>query len=186
MDQETESVATLVQQHLDLEAEIVHTLEAINEGMSSILRDAGIYGPSADQLESLAPLLEQLQEQSDESKRSRRVLYGKVRRHEVSEDLETAGIETAGLESGGLESLKLSDLLPDAPEEVRARKDALAKRLTDAGQQLTANQVVLFYSMEFHRRYLLGVLECDREESNYQADGQAFKLPPEKIFGRNC
>lgn len=181
MDQETESVATLVQQHLDLEAEIVHTLEAINEGMSSILRDAGIYGPSADQLESLAPLLEQLQEQSDESKRSRRVLYGKVRRHEDSEDLESAGPE-----SGGLESLKLSDLLPDAPEEVRARKDALAKRLTDAGQQLTANQVVLFYSMEFHRRYLLGVLECDREESNYQADGQAFKLPPEKIFGRNC
>ena len=175
MDQETENLGTIVEHHLDLEAKIVETLEAINDGMTAILQDAGLYGPPADALESLAPLLERLQNQSAESQQSRRMLYAKVRSLKAGDSGDRPALATA-----------LKTILADAPHDLQQKKRAITRRLSDASQQLTANQVVLFYSMEFHRRYLLGVLECDQEESNYQADGQTFKLPPEKLFGRNC
>jgi len=175
MHQETENLGSIVEHHLELEAKIVETLEAINEGMSAILQDAGIYGPTTDALDALAPLLERLQNQSAESQQSRRTLYAKVR----SLSADDAACEPAV-------AITLQDILTDAPRDVWQKKQALTQRLTEASQQLASNQVVLFYSMEFHRRYLLGVLECNRDESNYQADGQTFKLAPEKLFGRNC
>ncbi len=179
MNQETDSLGAIVENQMEVEARIVETLEAINEGLSAILQQAGIYGPDVDALDALSPLLETLQNQSAESQKSRRVLYSKVRSLCGDSPADEQAKTQALIEA-------LQTVQPAASEKLKRQKQRITQRLTDAAQQLTANQAVLFYSMEFHRRYLLGVLECENEQANYQADGQAFKLPPEKILGRNC
>lgn len=179
MEQETSSLGALVENHMEVEAGIVQTLEAINEGLSAILQQGGLYGPDVQSLDALGPLLETLQNQSAESQKSRRVLYSKVRSLCGDSPADDPADTRVLIEA-------LQTVQPEASEKLKQQKQRITQRLTDAAQQLTANQAVLFYSMEFHRRYLLGVLECESEQTNYQADGQVFKLPPEKILGRNC
>lgn len=176
MDKQSERLVSLIEHQLDLESKVVDALEALNAEMSSLLEDAGIYGPKQSELEGLSPLLEQLQSRYSESRNSREVLAGQF---DVRNDESTDANDTS-----------LKRLLNVLPTSQSRRLDTDRRRIHDrlrtAQQKLTANQAVIFYSTEFHRRYLLGVLQCNVEEANYQADGHAFKLPTEKIIGQNC
>ena len=178
MKRETETLGALVKHHLEVESGIAEALEELNGEMSALLGGAGIYGPKKSDLDGLAPLVENLQQRYASSKKSRMAL---MRR------LEVAQVEAPKNDS---QTPTLKAVLKVMPKSDSASLDATRKRirhrLDQAQKMLTANQMALFYSMDFHRRYLMGVLQCDSDEANYQADGQAFKLPPEKLFGRNC
>lgn len=184
MKPNTETLPVLVQRQLDLESSIADALEELNGQMASLLDDAGIYGPTKTDLDSLSPLVQEIQNRYEQSRQSRESLAKKTGRTERLTSADAAA-SSADWEDATLRSV-ISILPPSESDRLDEKRQSIHNRLRDAQQQLTANQVVIFYSTEFHRRYLLGVLQCDVEEANYQADGQAFKLGPEKIIGRNC
>lgn len=168
----------LAQRHLDLESAIVEALDDLNSQMSALLTGAGVYGPRPSDMERLEPLVNVLQQRFASSKKSRLAL---AKQFGLAEN-ETASAEDSDAELRFI----LGTMPPRQSAALNEKREQVHNRLVNARQELTANQAVIFYSMEFHRRYLLGVLQCDTDESNYQADGQAFKLPPEKLFGRSC
>lgn len=178
MVQATDTLDDLFRRHLELESATVDALESLNNRMASVLRDAGIAGPTLEALESLKPLVDTLQHRYRETSDSRREL---TRRDELRSTLDA---------SEGSKDLRLKYLMARLPAanfaELNAERKRVNKQLAEAQQKLTANQVSLFYSMEFHRRYLMGVLNCEQDDPSYQADGQATKVAPEKLFGRNC
>ncbi|WP_182870012.1 hypothetical protein [Stieleria mannarensis] len=179
MNQPTERLGVLVARQLQLESGVVDALDALNDEMSALLDNSGIYGPNPADLAELSPLIETLQSRQTDSRKSRTILQ-----RYVNADASEASDAT---EQNDASIRTILNALPK-PESHRLEADRrrIHDRLSAARQKLTANQVVIFYSTEFHRRYLLGVLQCDVDEGNYKADGQPFKLPPEKIIGRNC
>ncbi|MDV6030932.1 MAG: hypothetical protein F9B45_12690 [Phycisphaera sp. RhM] len=188
MNQQTERLGVLVERQLQLESGVADALDALNDEMAALLDNSGIYGPKQSDLQQLSPLLERLQHCQADSRKSRQILsrYVGVK---ASEQLEATQPSEASSETDdSLTSIKtiLARLPVAESERLDANRRRLHDRLVAAQQRLTANQVVIFYSTEFHRRYLLGVLQCDVDEASYQADGLAFKLPTEKIIGRNC
>ncbi|WP_372895538.1 hypothetical protein [Stieleria sp.] len=185
MNQQTERLGVLVERQLQLESGVADALDALNDEMAALLDNSGIYGPKQSDLQQLSPLLERLQHCQADSRKSRQILSRYVGA-KATEQLEAS--EASSETDDSLTSIKtiLAELPVAESERLDANRRRLHDRLVAAQQRLTANQVVIFYSTEFHRRYLLGVLQCDVDEASYQADGLAFKLPTEKIIGRNC
>ncbi|PAY18237.1 hypothetical protein CKO51_17475 [Rhodopirellula sp. SM50] len=185
MNQQTERLGVLVERQLQLESGVADALDALNDEMAALLDNSGIYGPKQSDLQQLSPLLERLQHCQADSRKSRQILSRYIGA-KPPEQLEAS--EASSETDDRLTSIKtiLAKLPVAESERLDANRRRLHDRLVAAQQRLTANQVVIFYSTEFHRRYLLGVLQCDVDESSYQADGLAFKLPTEKIIGRNC
>ncbi len=185
MNQQTERLGVLVERQLQLESGVADALDALNDEMAALLDNSGIYGPKQSDLQQLSPLLERLQHCQADSRKSRQILSRCVgakatERPQASEPSSEADDSLTSIRT-------ILATLPTAESDrLDADRRRLHERLIAAQQRLTANQVVIFYSTEFHRRYLLGVLQCDVDEASYQADGQAFKLPTEKIIGRNC
>ncbi|MCS7467162.1 hypothetical protein NZK35_10960 [Stieleria sp. ICT_E10.1] len=185
MNQQTEQLGVLVERQLQLESGVADALDALNDEMANLLDNAGIYGPKQSDLQQLSPLLEKLQHCQADSRKSRQILSRYVGA-KATEQPDASQPPSEADDS--LTSIKtiLATLPAAESERLDANRRRLHDRLVAAQQRLTANQVVIFYSTEFHRRYLLGVLQCDVDEASYQADGLAFKLPTEKIIGRNC
>ena len=178
MKKQNEALQVLIERQLDLETNVVEALENLNNEMSSLLDGSGIYGPTEKDLAGLSPLVDELRERQ-------------TRSHESRESLDRwSESQSSGAEHSRGERFSMRSMIGRLPAtkstRLHDRRQQIFTRLQVAQQKLTANQVVIFYSTEFHRRYLLGVLQCDVDEANYKADGQAFKLPPEKIIGRNC
>ncbi|QDV44137.1 hypothetical protein Enr13x_39990 [Stieleria neptunia] len=185
MNQQTERLGVLVERQLQLESGVADALDALNDEMAALLDNSGIYGPQQSDLQQLSPLMETLQHRQADSRKSRRILSRYVGAKATGG---TDAADTPSEVDDRLTSIKtiLATLPPAESKRLDASRRQLHDRLVAAQQRLTANQVVIFYSTEFHRRYLLGVLQCDVDEASYQADGQSFKLPTEKIIGRNC
>ncbi|OYP35230.1 hypothetical protein [Rhodopirellula sp. MGV] len=171
----TDSYDAMLESHLELEERLAETLEALNATMASMLEGKGIHGPTSDGLERVAPLLEQLKDRSEQSRLSRQQLL-----KSVSDELSDASPQNVGMRQ------LIQRASEDKTEQFDKRRKAVSDRLEHARHSLTATQAVIYYSMDFHRRYLMGILECTDDQSSYQATGQSVKLPTEKIFGRNC
>lgn len=171
-----DQVASRIEQQLDREEQVVQALEALNEQLSTLLTGSGINGPSESDLLGLDPMIQELQACAKQTGLSRKALL---------EDFDPSWTETQSKPPN-----RIRGLIQVAPQEqqaaLHAKRDALQRRMVEAQQQLFANQVVVFYSTEFHRSFLLGVLQCEPNESQYGRQGQPFKLGPERVIGRNC
>ncbi|MCC9602949.1 hypothetical protein LOC67_20560 [Stieleria sp. JC731] len=172
---QTENYDALLESHLELEERIADTLETLNEAMASMIDGTGVHGPSTDGLDRVAPLIEQLKERSELSRQSREQLLDGLADEVVGEQKRKIGLRQLIRHASETKAAQLDE-----------RRKVVSDRIVEARHSLTATQAVIFYSMDFHRRYLMGVLQCGDDQQGYQADGQSMKLPTEKIFGRNC
>ncbi|MEO1615044.1 MAG: hypothetical protein AAFV88_04290 [Planctomycetota bacterium] len=172
----TEPLVECLDAHLDIEQAVVNAVQEVNEAMAAVLKRSGIQGPSETDLLELEPHLNRLREQGAVTRRARQ---------DLSEQFECGEKADAMLTFSRL-SRQLPATFRDRLEQRRAQVRA---ELADAQATLASNQVLVYYSMDFHRRYLMGVLESEEqatENASYSADGQAFSPQPETLFGRNC
>ena len=181
---QSSDISTLLRQQLDQESQVADAMEKLNSRMSALLSSSGIQGPSRNEIESLEPLMQQLNDSFSASRQSLEQL------EKLSESDESKSDNIRASAPSAKSTLSLRALISRLPEiEARGLQESrqrVQRKLVREQQRLAATQVAIFYSMDFHRRYLLGVLQCDKEDANYQANGQAFKLAPEQIIGRNC
>ncbi|MEM6468463.1 MAG: hypothetical protein AAF802_02755 [Planctomycetota bacterium] len=174
--------------HLDVEQAVLEAVCNINDAMADVLSEKGIQGPSEEELRKLEPLLTELRQRSEQSLQSRTELFHRFDRLQEN----TVQLSSQAEERTVSASL-FARLSQRVPQETRGRLDqrrrSLSESLADAQATLASNQVLVYYSMDFHRRYLMGVLhnaENASENAAYSADGQAFSPQPETLFGRNC
>ncbi|MEM0927642.1 MAG: hypothetical protein AAGJ83_16465 [Planctomycetota bacterium] len=195
MPNRDEPLAESLDAHLDVEQSVVDAVCKINQAMADVLNRTGIKGPSEEELRALEPHLIVLRERSERSRQSRLRLSRRfpdlhipTESHEQEEGSSSDAVRAKESQDGEI----FSALSRQLPEQQRSRLDdrrkSLSEDLATAQATLASNQVLVYYSMDFHRRYLMGVLRnADQAElSSYSADGQSFAPQPETLFGRNC
>lgn len=171
-----DQVASRIERQLAQEEQVVQALESLNEQLSVLLTGSGINGPSESDLLGLDPMIKRVQACAKQTGLSRNALL---------QDFDPSWNESKSTPPNRIRGLIQAAPL-DQQTALHAKRDELQRRMIEAQQQLFANQVVVFYSTEFHRSFLLGVLQCEPNDSQYGRQGQPFKLGPERVIGRNC
>lgn len=168
----TNNLSTLIQQQLALEAQLAASLDELNRATSGILLDAGLKGPTRKDLHSLTPIAQSVQQNVTNVQQARQVLLQRVQ--------VTSGKQVSTLK-------QVIDALP--PEDkyfFEQSRQEILDRASKAQTALIQNQAALFYTYDFHRKYLAGVLQIDPRENNYRSDGQQHEVTPGNLFGKTC
>jgi hypothetical protein len=165
-------VFSLIDQQIECESRLTESMEALNDRIAALLKGVGIDGPSEEDLQQLEPLYQSLKRDAAASQRTRVNLLRKLRPGTDASDA------------------TIRELALALPSELRGRleqrRNGVFHRLLDARKTLAANQASLFYSFQFHRKYLLAILQCDEQSNQYSAEGPNLDVPPERLLGRNC
>lgn len=164
--------ALLIERHLALEAELANDLDTLNLTMQGMLAKRGMQGPAQQEIAALDPITEKIQCSVEEIRRARAVL-----------------LERLNLESEKpLNTLKES--IAALPPADRVRLDAIRRSVlgctSKARAELLKNQAAIFYTFEFHRRFMAEVLQTDSDRNSYRANGQPYEPAPGNILGRTC
>lgn len=84
----------------------------------------------------------------------------------------------------------IKDFVHSLPRSDYVRVDGIRRDILDrsaeAQANLVHNQASLYYTFDFHRRYLAGVLQGDLDGHHYGADGQPNEVNPGNIIGKTC
>ena len=164
--------AILVQRHLEMETRLADALDEMNQASAKIFVDAGVRGPTQQDLVALEPMMTDLQKLAKSVADARRQLLLRINREQKTE------------------FTQIKHFIRGLPEPHRSRLNAarrsLLKRSSAAQSRLIHNQAVLFYTFDFHRKYLAGVLQTDHESSSYGADGQSSTANRGNLLGKSC
>ena len=165
-------LVALVERHLDVEAELATTLDELNAAMKQTLDKPGMQAPQLDDLKSLEPVSQRLQESTSKLATARKEILGRFRK------------ET------GVEHASLRTVIVSLPKEDRKRLDErrieILERSRKAQANLIHNQATCYYLFDFHRKYLTGVVQGDLDGQKYRADGQPNEIAPGNIIGKAC
>lgn len=162
----------LVERHLALESQMAAALDELNQTMADVLSNAGLKGPTQEDLKKLSPMTDAVQQSAIEVRKAREGLLGRINA-DANSDYST------------IKQYILSLPPKDRMRFNVARKEIL-ERSSRAQANLIHNQAALFYTYDFHRKYLSGVLQNDPDEQNYRHDGQPQEVHPGNIIGKTC
>lgn len=178
LSQNTQSVlAILVRRHLEQEKLLATEIENFNKRMRELLEKAGIRGPNEEQVAEIEQGSEKLRAVSGAVSKARTSLIGRIHR-ETGRTIESLGEFIALLPTDKAQDLNLLRI------DVRDRAAAAQSEFMD-------NQISLYYSQDFHRRYLGGVLrtctgESQANEKSYSNDGKAKETQKGNLLKRAC
>ena len=77
-------------------------------------------------------------------------------------------------------------LEPVERRRLNSQRRGILEKSATAQANLVHNQAVLFYTYDFHRKYLAGVLQTDVDSHSYDSGGQSQDVPPGNIYGKTC
>ncbi|NND98997.1 MAG: hypothetical protein HKN47_16905 [Pirellulaceae bacterium] len=169
---ENTKLIVLVVRHLALESSLATEIAAWNQATTEILTHAGVRGPTDENVAALGPITAKLQDHAATVGKARQVL---LRRINGNSQTVYNNIRDFIVSLSPSDRRNLDDL----------RRDVL-NQTTQASSGLIQNQASLYYTHEFHRKYLAGVLQTDLDGHSYRADGQTQDVTPGNIFGKTC
>jgi hypothetical protein len=167
---ETSKLIVLIDRHLQSELELLGHLDDLNETLKKALEESGTRGLSPAQTNVLDQKVAAIAEMSREAKQKRQKLLGTINLHQPAELPPLSirqFIETLDeVNSKRLESVRLTIL----------------DRLHEAHANLLGNQAVMFYSYEFYKRMVSGLLNSDIDTNQYSMKGQTATVKPGELF----
>lgn len=162
----------LVERHLVLESQLAEALDGMNQAMTDVLSVAGLRGPTQQDVQSIAPITDNVRQSAAEMAGARKILLDRINAESQSD----------------FASIKA--FVVSLPPAMRARLDGTRDKILDhstkAQASLVQNQASLYYTFDFHRKYLSGVLQGDLEGQSYGADGQTHDVKSGNIIGKTC
>ncbi|MFN3191404.1 MAG: hypothetical protein ACE361_12855 [Aureliella sp.] len=163
---------SLVEEHFVEELQLAAEIEELNQATASVFEGAGLRGPSITDLEALHPLTQKIEDGSKALDRKRKILMGKIN---ASDNCE-------------YESLRdfIQSLEPGSRQELEGIRHRVLERTTKAQAHMVHNQAALFYTFDFHRKFLAGILNTDPEQQSYRADGHSHDLGPGNLVRKTC
>ncbi len=169
---ENKKMVVLVERHMALESQLAEALADLNGATQMMLDASGIKGPTESDVQRLEPLREILTSNSKQVAASRARLSSRLENetgvpfHSLSQYIAT---------------------LPDADRErLEHQRMGILNRCESGQIELMQNQASLFYSYDFHRRYLSGVLQSDSEGNQYGPNGSSSEVHPGNLYKRTC
>jgi hypothetical protein len=162
----------LIEEHFVHEMQLAESIEDLNRSTAEVFEGAGLRGPSTEQLEALHPKTEQVEKSSQELARRRQVLIDTINTRSTSK----------------YESLKdfIRSLAPKEREELDAIRIRVLERTKKAQAHMVHNQAALFYTFDFHRKFLAGVLQNDPEQQGYRANGHSADFGTGNLVRKTC
>ena len=169
---QNQDLVALIEQHLVKEQELAKLVDDLNESTHKAFSGAGMNAPSEASLERVKPISEEIQNAAIELKASREKLLQSIN------DASGTSFETL---SEAIESIETSDR--EALDEARKM---LFQLCGEARANLIENQATLFYTFDFHRRYIAGVLNCETNTETYGPDGNTVDANRGNLYRKAC
>lgn len=86
--------------------------------------------------------------------------------------------------------LSIRQFIRQAPEPLRTqlerKRDKIIERLYAIRSQVASDSAVVFYSFDFYRRIVNGLVNCIAEEQGYDQAGKSTPNPVNKFYQRAC
>ena len=162
----------MVERHLQNEFEMLEKLDALNLRLKSTLESSGSLGMSKTQTDELNATAESLARQADELKGRRQTVLSAVN-------------ATHGNKQTQITIRQFVQTLDqNTATRLEKLRSAILDRLTRVHSTLVSNQAVMFYSHEFYRKMLFGILNTEVDENQYSRSGQSSNLKPGDLFGK--
>jgi thioredoxin-like negative regulator of GroEL len=162
----------MVQRHLVKESRLAAELELLGQQTSELMSAAGLKGPAPEQLQAIEPIVRRISQASSEMSQARTGLLQCI----------NATAQTP------YQSLR--DFIRTLPASSRNHLERARLSILESSQRahakLVENQTCLFYTLEFHRRYLASLLQSEVSAPSYRPDGQAPEVAPGNLFGKTC
>lgn len=169
---EVSNFKVLIEEHFVHELQLAEDIEGLNRSTAKVFEGAGLRGPSTEQLEELHPRTEQVEKSSQALARRRQVLIDTIntrcsRKHASLKDF-------------------IRSLAPEDREELDAIRMRVLERTTKAQAHMVHNQAALFYTFDFHRKFLAGVLQSDPDQQGYRANGHSTDFGTGNLVRKTC
>ena len=171
-DIEKRKLIVLILRHFDSEDRLIESMDQLATSSAETLARAGTRGPSKDDLQKLEPLMAELAQVSSTVNASRVTLIGRINQVHESDFTRVKHF--------------IRTLDPHERNRLDARRRELVDRAYAAQSRLIQCQATLYYTFDFHRKYLAGVMNEDPQRASYSADGHGSNVNPGNIVRKAC
>ena len=172
---ETARLVVMIERHLQAELGLLNELDNLNQTLKHSLESSGSKGMSPEQSGQLHQLAGQLSAQSDSLKIKRMKTLGAINQNR-NDNSTPLSIRLF------VQSLKNEN----DRKRLENLRMAILDRLSDVHAMLVGNQAVMFYSYDFYRKMLAGLLNNDLDRNQYSVTGQTTGVKPGNLFGKAC
>ncbi|TWU02379.1 hypothetical protein [Stieleria varia] len=162
----------LIQRHLSREADLATSLNELNTRTRELLGRCGLHGPTESEIHALEPLFNNLRTISAEVGESRKRVLAQIRQE--------TGDDTTSLREF------IETLPPDDRDRLDESRQNLIKITSASQSEMIQIQASLFYTYDFHRRYLSGILQSDSNGNQYGPTGTSVEPHPGNLYKRTC
>jgi hypothetical protein len=166
-------VAVLLERHLSSEVQLLSQLEELNRTLSDALSGSGASGLTYEQSILLGEASDALMQSAEEIRGNRKKMLAMI---------------GDGFPTDRPASIRL--FIQTLTEPTRTRLESirfqLLDRLTDVHASMLGNQAVMFYTYDFNRKMVEGLLGTEKEDGNYGVDGQSAGIKPGNLIQRAC
>lgn len=165
-------VSVCIERHLQSELLLLEGLDQLSKSLSTALNESGVTGLSMEQSEKLESISKNLSASADEVRSSRKNMMEMIRDVDnTNEPSVRKFIETL-----------------DEPSRSRleATRMSLLDRLTDIHASMLGNQAVMFYTHDFNRKLVAGILGTADDEKRYGVDGNSSGIKPGNLIQKAC
>lgn len=168
----TEELVLLVEQHFSLESQMAELLQELSGSTRDAFGAEGLRGPTPEDLEKLRPLSTKVTSAAEELKSARKRLLSQINRRLHSNHSSLSSF--------------INSLAPEDQTRLDSRRRELLEKCAGAQSDLIQNQATIYYTHDFYRRYVAGVMENAAEPSNYGRDGAVNDVQPGNLCRKSC
>jgi len=162
----------LVERHLGLESRLAEAIEQVNHASAEVFTNGGIRGPSQQELDTLKPMMDDLRKMAADVVEARQTILSRIN-------------QTLDSQHTTIKQY-IRTLSPEDRKRLNTSRRNILKRSNLAQANLIHNQAVLYYTFDYHRKYLAGVLQSDAKPQSYGANGQTSGTSPGNLYGKTC
>jgi len=160
----------LVERHLQFELQLMDQLDKLNQLLKVTLEAAGSRGMTTLQTAELNITADNLSKQSNELRAKRQ------------ETLTAINLGRSN-DQPQLSIRQFIQTLDKANESrLETMRISILDRLTEVHATLIGNQAVMFYSYDFYRKMVAGLLNSESDENQYSLTGQSSGMQPGNLY----
>ncbi len=164
----------VVERHLQSELGLLEKLDELNQTLKVTLEAAGSRGLAASQTNQLNLMADNLSQRSEELKCKRQKTLSAIN-------------SDRGIDQPQLSIREFVQSL-DTNNSTRLEKlrMTILDRLIEVHATLVGNQAVMFYSFDFYRKMVAGLLDSDLDDNQYSMNGQASGVKAGNLYRKAC
>ena len=171
---ELSQLSVLVERHLYSELQLLERISEVNRKLTAAWKDNGPVGSQPNDSFNPAIGSPDLDEESGQLRQKRKKVLEAINRSQPEGHMRL--------------SIRRFIRMTEPTTRVRLENIRLSilNKLNEIRATMIGNQAVFYYSFDFYKRMVSGLLQCDLDESQYRADGQSSGVKPGNLYRKAC